>query len=585
MTASPSHAERERRRNMKSRSHLWWSILPLIILLNLAAAAPVIDELPNVTVPAGKSFTLPITATSANGQPLAYTITSSSNGITIEHHTNNPFWKMSVVQAAASNAPGAFQTPFRGGLATVTNLGDMTFMLLRDRAPRTVDAIGALTTSGFYNSNTIFHRVVLQPYFIIQGGDPNTNGSGGPVFRYDEELHPRSLFTSSGQLGSARSGPDTDGSQFFITATPQRGFDLRYTIFGQLVRGFSVLSNVLHTATNANSRPLADVIITRASLVPNPTDTVITLTSTNQAGISGTIQVIADDGAGGRTTNLFTATTVTDSVNSIPLLNSPAITNLIVPVNGSLTNFISALDLEGNVSSYDAYFADQNTSSTNATFPTSPGADGKFVITPKPGYSGPLKIYVAVAADDLSFFFGIYDYQRFTIAVGDTAISAIPTNFIARPFASFANQILATFTNGIPNSPTGDFTAAINWGDNSLGSGVIVTNLSGYKEVRGTHTYTNSGHYPIYVTIRSSLGAEATVVTTAYVQSSVSLTRIGVSNILRWPAWATEYQLQSHTNLAPSNWTPVTNQPGLAGYEIGVTNLSTGSNGFFRLQR
>ena len=173
----------------------------------------------------------------------------------------------------------------------------------------------------------------------------------------------------------------------------------------------------------------------------------------------------------------------------------------------------------------------------------------------------------------------------YTFAVGDTAISATPTNFIARPLVSFANQILATFTNGIPNSPTGNFTAAINWGDNSTNSGVIVTNLSGRKEVRGTHTYTNSGHYPIYVTIRSTLGAEATVVATAYVQPSVSLTRTGTSNLLRWPAWATDYQLQSHTNLATSNWTTITNLPSLVGYETVVTNVSTGSNGFFRLQR
>ena len=114
---------------------------------------------------------------------------------------------------------------------------------------------------------------------------------------------------------------------------------------------------------------------------------------------------------------------------------------------------------------------------------------------------------------------------------------------------------------------------------------MILTNGSGHKEVRGTHTYTNSGQYPVYITIRSSLGAEATVVATAYVQPSISLTRNGISNLLSWPAWATDYHLQTHTNLATSNWTPVTNFPGLAGYEIVVTNLSTENNGFFRLKR
>lgn len=573
MIFRPTYARVGLLRNMKHRRNLWIS-LSSVLSLNQALAAPIIDPLPNVNLPAGKSLTIPITATSPNGRPLTYTITSSTNRITVEVHTNNPFWKMSVVQAAPAIAPGAFQTPFRGGLTTVTNIGDMTFMLLRDRAPRTVDAIAAMTTSGFYNSNTIFHRVVLQPYFIIQGGDPNTNGSGGPIFRYDDEIHPRSLYSGSGQLGSANSGPDTDGSQFFITAAPQRGFDLRYTIFGQLLRGFNTLSNVLYTATNANSRPLADVIITCASLVPNYTDTVITLTGTNFAGISGTIRVIADDGlAGGRVTNSFTATTASDANNSQAFLKTPAITNLFLNAGIRVTNYIQAQDLEGDPLSYSASYVDLATynNATNGAIHT----NGGLAFTIVPGYAGPLKFKVNVGSDE----------QIVTFAVGDTAISAMPTNFITRPLESFANQMLASFTNGVPNSPTGNFTASINWGDNFLSSGFIGTNLSGRKEVRGTHAYTNSGHYPIYVTIRSTFGAEATVVSTAYVQPSVSLTRTGTSNVLRWPAWATDYQLQSHTNLATSNWTAVTNLPSLAGYETVVTNVSNGSNLFFRLKR
>jgi cyclophilin family peptidyl-prolyl cis-trans isomerase len=558
----------------------------LLFVLNgtVAPAAPAIDPIPDVNVPAGKSLTIPITASSPNGRTLSYTFASSTSGITVERHTNNPFWKMSVVQISPSNAPGAFLTPFRGGLAMVTNIGDMTFMLLRDRAPRTVDAISALTTSGFYNSNTIFHRVVLVPYFIIQGGDPNTNGTGGPVFRYDDEIDPHSLFTGSGQLGAANSGPDTDGSQFFVTAAPQRDFDLRYTIFGQLLRGFNVLSNVLTTATNATSRPLADVLITRASLVPNTTDAVITLTCANLPGVTGTIRVVADDGVGGRATNSFTATTVEDMVNSIPFLNSPAITNLIVPVNGSLTNFISAVDLEDDPVIYDAYFVDQN-AFNNSTFTTYPGPDGKFILTPKPGYSGPLRIYVAVAADDISYLLGIYDYQEFTVAVGDTAVTALAANFVAEETATFTNQPLATFTNGVANSAVSDFTAFINWGDNSTNSGVIHANANGLKEVRGTHTYTNSGDYPIYVTIRSALGAATTVVSTGFVQPRLSLMRSDPEVILRWPAWAADYQLQSLTDFAASQWTPAADLPSLAGYEIFQTNVITSTNVFFRLKR
>src|SRR6185436_12347916 len=88
------------------------------------SAAPIIDPIPNASIPAGKSLIVPVTASSTNGRPLSFTATSSTNRITVEVKTNNPFWKLTVVQTAASNAPGAFLTPFRGGIATVTNVGD-----------------------------------------------------------------------------------------------------------------------------------------------------------------------------------------------------------------------------------------------------------------------------------------------------------------------------------------------------------------------------------------------------------------------------------------------------------------------------
>ena len=71
----------------------------------------------------------------------------------------------------------------------------------------------------------------------------------------------------------------------------------------------------------------------------------------------------------------------------------------------------------------------------------------------------------------------------------------------------FTNLLLATFTNGVPNSATNNFIALINWGDNSTNSGVIVTNSIGRKEVRGSHTYTNAGNYPVYLTLQSAFGA------------------------------------------------------------------------------
>jgi len=540
-------------------------------------AAPVIDPIPGASIPAGKTLILPVTASSPNGRPLTFTAASSTNGITVEIHTNNPFWKMSVVQAAAGNPPGAFQTPFRGGVATVTNIGDMTFMLFRDLTPHTVDVIQGLTAGGLYTSNTIFHRVV--PGFVIQGGDPSTNGLGGPVFRYDNEFNPRAIFSGNGQLAMANSGKDTDGSQFFVTAGPQRALDFGYTLFGQLVRGFDVLTNVINTPTNGAARPLADVIITRTSFVPDNFDTVLTLAGTNAVGVAGTICVIADDGAGGHATNSFTATTVTDTLNDPPFLYPNTVTNLVAPVNTRLTNMVAALDLESNTLYWGAVTLDMNATNSSAIVVN---GQVQLIIIPDANFVGSASIAVRVGPNPS---FSTYDKQIFTFAFGDTVISAVPTNFTAPALVPFTNLLLATFTNGVPNSATNNFTAFINWGDNSTNSGVILTNLAGWKEVRGSHTYTNAGNYPVYLTVQSASGASATVVSTASVPPVISLTRTGTNNVVRWPAWATDYQLQSATNVAALNWPAVTNFPALTGYDSVATNGTIDSACFFRLKK
>jgi len=560
-------------------------------------AAPVIDPISNKNIPAGKSLIIPVTATSTNGRPLTFTATSSTNRITVRVHTNNPFWKMSIVQAANSNAPGAFLTGFRGGLAMVTNVGDLTFMLFKELAPRTVDAISGLTLGAFYNSNTIIHRVVATPFAIIQGGDPNTNGSGGPVFRFDDELNPQAIFSGNGQLAMANSGPDSAGSQFFVTVGPQRVFDCRYTVFGQLLRGFGVLTNILGVATNSANRPLADVIIARASLVPNWTDTVLTLTGTNLAGISGTIRVIADDGtAGGRVTNMFTATTVSDGGNNAPpFLYPKTVTNLLGPLNGRLTNIVSAVDLEGQAYYWFPYLADYNSYlvASNSTFGVTNG-QLRVVLVPATNYAGPVFADFFVSADpNWSFyyenyppdFWPPYDSQSYRFAIGETQIISWSSNLVSNPLLAYTNQLLVTFSNGVANSAASNFNAFINWGDNVITSGSILTNTGGRKEVRGSHTYTNSGHYPVYVTINSYIGAQARTSLLAVVPPALSLSRSGTNSILKWPAWASEYQPQTHTNLGTTNWVALTNLPALAGYEIAVTNGSTASNALFRLRR
>jgi hypothetical protein len=349
-----------------------------------------------------------------------------------------------------------------------------------------------------------------------------------------------------------------------------------------VLRGLSVITNVITTPRNANDRPLADVIITRASFVPDATDTVLTLTGTNWSGVSGTIQVVADDGlADGRVTNSFTATTVSDAANNSPaFLKTPAVTNQLLTAGIRVTNYVQALDLEGNTLYYSANYGDLTTQ--NNVTAAAMNLDGGLAFTIVPGYAGPLTFYVFASQDS---GFTTYDRQAVTFAVGDTAIWAAATNLITQPLATFSNRVLATFTNGIPNSPPGNFTVAINWGDNTTNSASITTNSSGFKEVRGTHSYTYSGDYPVYLTINSSLGATLTVVATAMVQPSLALTRDAPNDILEWPAWASGYQLQSHTNLITADWITLTNLSALVGYENVVTNASSANDLFFRLKR
>ncbi len=550
------------------------------VSLSISGAAT-IDPIPNASIPAGKSLIVPVTATSPNGRPLTFSATSSTNRITVQVHTNNPVWKMSVAQAASPAAPGAYPITFRGGVETVTNIGDLTFMLFRDLAPRTVDVIQGLTAGGLYTSNTIFHRVISG--FMIQGGDPLTNGMGGPVFRYDDEWNPQAIFSGNGQLALANSGRDTDGSQFFVTVAPYRYGDFGYTIFGQLVRGFNVLSNINHTAVDTNSRPLADVIITKASLLPDYFDTVLTLAGTNRAGVAGTITVIADDGAGGRVTNTFTATTVTDSNQEPAFLYPNAVTNLTTPMNKRLTNFVFGYDFPGITNNWYVQYADANSSvSATNSFYNLVTNQLQLVVVPNTNYLGPLSLICYVSA---SPSFSSYDQQAYTFAVGDTVINATAANFIMPALVPFTNQLIATFTNGVPNSATTNFSAFINWGDNCTNIGVITTNALGRKEVRGSHMYTNSGDYPVYITIQSTLGAHTTVICTSTVPPSLSLTRSGTNNSVSWPAWAFAYQLLSNTNLAGTNWVAVTNVASLVAYQNLVTNSTGGSKLFFRLRK
>ena len=144
-----------------------------------------------------------------------------------------------------------------------TNQGDITIDLFASQAPVTVNNFVFLARDGFYN-NVIFHRVI--PDFMIQGGDPDGTGTGGPGYRFQDEFDPSLGFDGPGILAMANSGPGTNGSQFFITVTPTPHLNGKHTIFGKVSAGQDVADSISKVAQGPNNRPTDQVTIERIDI-------------------------------------------------------------------------------------------------------------------------------------------------------------------------------------------------------------------------------------------------------------------------------------------------------------------------------
>ena len=122
-----------------------------------------------------------------------------------------------------------------------TNKGDIHVALFPKHAPNTVNNFVFLAREGFYDG-VIFHRVV--PNFVVQGGDPTGTGRGGPGYQFDCETEGNPLKHETGVLSMANAGPNTNGSQFFITHAPQPHLDGRHTVFGKVTGGMDVVNAI-----------------------------------------------------------------------------------------------------------------------------------------------------------------------------------------------------------------------------------------------------------------------------------------------------------------------------------------------------
>jgi cyclophilin family peptidyl-prolyl cis-trans isomerase len=138
-----------------------------------------------------------------------------------------------------ANCPSMNIDPDKQYIATLeTEKGEIVLQLYPDKAPMAVNSFVFLARQGWYDGIT-FHRVL--PGFVAQTGDPSATGQGNPGYLFDNEIDPALKFDQAGILGMANSGPDTNGSQFFITYAPAPNLDGGYTVFGRVLSGMDVL--------------------------------------------------------------------------------------------------------------------------------------------------------------------------------------------------------------------------------------------------------------------------------------------------------------------------------------------------------
>jgi len=164
------------------------------------------------------------------------------------------------VSAMTSSARGEPAGP----RATIeTTKGTIVLELYRNEAPKTVENFVKLAKQGFYDG-VIFHRVI--PGFMIQTGDPTGTGTGGPGYTFEDEFSPTLRHDGPGVVSMANAGPNTNGSQFFITLAPTPWLDGKHAIFGRVLEGQSVVEQIAAAPRNAQDRPTADIKMTKVTI-------------------------------------------------------------------------------------------------------------------------------------------------------------------------------------------------------------------------------------------------------------------------------------------------------------------------------
>jgi cyclophilin family peptidyl-prolyl cis-trans isomerase len=145
-----------------------------------------------------------------------------------------------------------------------TTMGDIYADLYAKEAPKTVENFVTLAKKGFYDG-IIFHRVI--PDFMIQTGDPTGTGMGDPGYKFADEFSPNLKHDKPGVFSMANSGPNTNGSQFFITEGPTPHLNNRHSVFGQVTEGMDVVKKIAAAPRDANDRPRQEIKMAKVTVL------------------------------------------------------------------------------------------------------------------------------------------------------------------------------------------------------------------------------------------------------------------------------------------------------------------------------
>jgi peptidylprolyl isomerase len=173
------------------------------------------------------------------------------------------FLIVSVTLLFMSTSTGA-QSMLDSHIVLETNQGNIEIKLMPLAAPRACENFFGLVKKGYYNG-IIFHRVIKN--FMIQGGDPTGTGTGGDSIwgrPFADEVSPDLQFDKKGLVAMANSGPNTNGSQFFITTAKTPWLNMKHTIFGEVVSGYEVVQKIENIPTDSSDRPVSEQRIIRA---------------------------------------------------------------------------------------------------------------------------------------------------------------------------------------------------------------------------------------------------------------------------------------------------------------------------------